>query len=346
MTTVNTLDPLKDSRWPEFLARHPQASIFHTRAWLEALHRTYGYEPVVFTTSGAGALSNGVLFCRVRSWLTGSRLVSLPFSDHCQPLVSDGELETILESLHQRRSLERWKYVEIRPVSNDGMLGTQSHFSNSDTFSFQKIDLRPDLDALYRRFHDSCVRRKIKRGEREKLAYESGRSEELLEKFWSLLLLTRRRHKLPPQPVLWFRNLVRCLGDSLTIHLLSKDTRPVASIVTLSYKNSLVYKYGCSDARFHNLGGTPLLFWKAIQQAKEMGIEEFDLGRSAYDDPGLITFKEHLGAVTSELRYQRTAATAKKKTSGFRPAWARQALARLPDPLLSGVGRLLYRHLG
>ena len=31
-------------------------------------------------------LENGFLFCRVESWLTGRRLVSLPFSDHCEPL--------------------------------------------------------------------------------------------------------------------------------------------------------------------------------------------------------------------------------------------------------------------
>ena len=31
-----------------------------------------------------------------------------------------------------------------------------------------------------------------------------------------------------------------------------------------------------------------------------MGAEQFDLGRSGSDDPGLIAFKGHLGAVTSE----------------------------------------------
>jgi hypothetical protein len=93
------------------------------------------------------------------------------------------------------------------------------------------------------------------------------------------------------------------------------------------------------------LGGTPLLFWKAIQQAKQMAVEEFDLGRSAPEDPGLIAFKEHLGAVTSELRYYRSPASrVKKERAQPGASWARQSLARLPDPLLAGAGRLLYRH--
>jgi hypothetical protein len=32
-----------------------------------------------------------LVFCRVRSWLTGRRSISLPFSDHCEPLVESHE---------------------------------------------------------------------------------------------------------------------------------------------------------------------------------------------------------------------------------------------------------------
>ena len=90
--TVHILDPLSDQRWPEFVRHHPNASAFHTAGWLRALRVTYGYEPVAFTTSAPSEeLRNALLFCVVRSWLTGSRLVSLPFSDHCEPLIESHE---------------------------------------------------------------------------------------------------------------------------------------------------------------------------------------------------------------------------------------------------------------
>jgi len=345
--TVHRLNPLKDPRWPEFLARHPQAAVFHTTAWLEALYLTYGFEPIGFTTSEGKELSNGVVFCQIRSWLTGRRLVSLPFSDHCQQLACGPQLDTILESLLHARNAERWKYIELRPLSGEDIVKAQAGFASSDTFSFQRIDLRAGVDTIFRGFHDSCVRRKIKRAERETLTYEAGRSEVLLKKFRHLLLLTRRRHKLPPQPAAWFRNLVHCFRESLTIHVLSKEARPIASIITLAYKNSLVYKYGCSDAGFHSLGAMPLLFWKVIQEAKLMGAEDFDLGRSAHSDPGLIAFKKHLGAVTTDLTYYRSPTPrVKDELPEAGTSWARQALARLPDPMLAYTGRLLYRHLG
>jgi hypothetical protein len=343
---VFQFDPVTDARWPEFVARHPQSSVFHTREWLWALQRTYGYKPVAFTTS-TGELSNGVVFCRVRSWLTGSRLVSLPFADHCQPLASGADLQAILMHLHDLRGNEHCRYIEIRPISDEGWVDNVPNFGSSDDFSFHTIDLSPNLEEIYRGFHNTSIRQMIKKAEREQLRLESGNSEELLRRFHRLLLMTRRRHKLPPQPFEWFSNLAHYLGDKLTIHLLWKDATPTASILTLSHKSVLVYKYACSDSRFHNLGCMPLLLWKAIQLSKQSGMKLFDLGRSSGDDRGLIAFKGRLGAVSSKLKYYRTPApTFSYVSSDSKKQWAREVLVRLPDPVLISVGNLLYRHLG
>jgi Acetyltransferase (GNAT) domain len=163
VTAIYAIDPLRDPRWAEMVERHARASVFHTPGWLEALRRTYGYEPVVYTTSPPRAdLTDGVVLCRVRSRITAEK---------------------------------------IRVASKDG----------------------------------------------------------------------------------W----------------------PIASILTLSWKDVMVYKYGCSDERFHSLGGMHLPFWTVIQEAKVDGCRDFDFGRSGCDNLGLITFKDHWGASRSELAYLR-----------------------------------------
>lgn len=347
--TVYKFDPIIDSRWPSFLEQHSDASVFHTKEWLRTLQQTYGYKPVAYSTSDGNELTNAVVFCQIESRLTGKRLVSLPFSDHCQPLACGKDLREILNYLQDNCNRERFKYVELRPsVSETGMDERKQSFVVSERFSFQRVDLRPELNVIYKNLHDSCIRRKIKRADREGLLYEMGRSEELQEKFRHLLLLTRRRHKLPPQPSSWLRNMVNSLGEMVTICVLSKKNIPVASIVTLKYKNVLVYKYGCSDAQFNNIGATPLLFWKVIQQAKAENAQILDLGRSSRDDLGLIAFKEHLGAVSSELSYYRNRISTKRKLLPNIGAsvLARQVLVHLPDSLFSRVGQLLYRHIG
>jgi len=343
------LDPIQDARWDEFLERHPQASVFHTPGWLEALRRTYDYEPCVVTTAAPGEkLRNGIVYCRVKSWLTGNRAVSLPFADHCQPLVeSEESLAVLITALREEQARAKWKYLELRPLTANGHPEKGTCFGESAKFHFHTLDLWPNLDALYRGLHKSCMQRKIQRAEQEGLVYEEGRAEPILAKFYHLLLLTRRRHHLPPQPQGWFRNLLECMGDRASIHLVSKDGQPIAGILTLFHQQTLVYKYGCSDSRFHRLGGMPLLFWKAIQEGKRLGAKEFDLGRSEIDNPGLAAFKGHLGAACSTLTYfSYPPQVSSNPASGWKMKVVRNTFGWLPDTLLITVGRLLYRHVG
>jgi len=188
---VYEIDPLRDPRWTKLLQRHPRASVFHTPGWLEALRHTYGYEPVAYTTSDPGAeLVNAWLFCRVRSWLTGRRLVSLPFSDHCDPLVDKPEhFQELSRFLRRERDERRWNYIEYRPLSPGPMT---DGFRSSETFCFHKLDLQPDLGGLFRGLHKDSTQREVRCAEREGLTYEEGHSEALLNKFYDLLILTRR----------------------------------------------------------------------------------------------------------------------------------------------------------
>jgi Acetyltransferase (GNAT) domain len=347
LVPVYTLDPLRDPRWPELLGRHSSASVFHSRPWLDALYRTHGYEPIAYTTSPPGTdLANGLVFCRVESWLTGRRLVSLPFSDHCEPLVdSKDTLHYVLDAMVRDFPRANWKHIEIRPlrISMDSTAG----FEASEAFYFHRMDLHPPLETLFRSLHKDCIQRKIRRAEREALTYEAGRSEVLLHQFYQLLLFTCRRKQLPPQPIVWFRHLIDRFGDSLTIHVASKNGRPVASILTLSFKRTLVFKYGCSDARFNKLGGTQLLLWQAIQEAKCREVHEFDLGRSDLHTPGLVAFKDRWGTSRSLINYFRCS---RSSTSSVSQAWltriAKPFFARLPDRFLIAAGELLYRHMG
>ncbi len=344
---VYEIDPTRDERWDAFLLEHADASIFHTGGWLEALRRTYGYEPVAFTTSPPGCpLTNALPFCRIPNWLSGRRLVSLPFSDHCAPLVDNSEqLASLLTYLHGKVDREKWSHVEIRPSGT--RLPKCSNFGESGTFFFHKLDLRPSVAAIFHAFHKDCVQRKIQRAEREGIACQEGRSELLVTMFYRLLLMTRRRHGLPPQPIQWFKNIIACLGDKAKVRVAFKDGRPIASIVTLRYRNTLVYKYGCSDHRFNKLGGTQLLFWNAIQEAKNDHLSEFDMGRSDCENTGLAVFKDRWGAARRRLTYFRYPVGNIRATVGLRQAEIRKYIwSHVPGSALAVAGRVLYRYMG
>jgi CelD/BcsL family acetyltransferase involved in cellulose biosynthesis len=343
---VHTFNPLEDPRWTSFVDVHLQSSVFHTSSYLDALRRTYGYQPIVYTTSVPGEpLANGVVLCRVSSWLTGSRLVSVPFADHCEPLVAGARDRAAIVAAIQKTVRDgKLKYAQIRAIHPD--LAQAAGSGDPRTFAFHTLDLTPPIDRLYGAFHRTAIQQPVRRAEREGVCHESGRSDALLQQFYSLLVATRRRHGLPPQPMRWFDNLAACFGDRLTIHVASREGQPLAAILTLRHRNVLVYKYGASDERFHCFGAMPLLLWKAILDAKDRGLSLFDLGRTDADNSSLATFKERLGATPSTLTYVRWAESPRTSREGPHVPGAARVFARLPDELLVAAGKLFYRHMG
>jgi CelD/BcsL family acetyltransferase involved in cellulose biosynthesis len=349
---AHCFQPLQDRRWDAFLLEHPKASVFHSSAWLRALQTTYGYDPVAFTTSAPGQrLQNAMVFCRVESWLTGRRLVSLPFSDHCEALVdTQDDISALTLALEQEFAREQWRYIELRPLISLRLTTALRH--SSVPYTFHLLDLAPEIDTLFRNFHKNSIQRKIHRAERERLTYSEGASEELLDHFYRLFVITRQRHRLPPPPRRWFSNLVKCAGEALKIRAASHLGKPVAAMITLRYKDTMVYKYGCSDARFNNLGSMPFLFWTAIQEAKADGLRFFDFGRTDAEQEGLITFKRRWGADQAVVNYSRYSSSEQcahafdLSAGKWKSRAAKFTLGHLPRQAYSTIGRMLYQHIG
>jgi lipid II:glycine glycyltransferase (peptidoglycan interpeptide bridge formation enzyme) len=235
------------------------------------------------------------------------------------------------------------KHLEIR--SNAAGPGMLAGLTVSGTFCLHQLDLHPTLDDLFRAFHSNCIRRKIVRASREGLIYDDGTSEELLLKFYRLVVRTRRRKGIPPQPLSWFRNLIACIGDKAKLRLASHEGKPVAGILTICHKSTMTYKYACSEPEFHKMGPMQILIWRAIQEAKETGLAEFEMGRTDWRNEGLLTFKDRWGCTRATLVYLRNPARRRTNfTELVGGRIAKRVIASLPESILPDVGRFLYRH--
>jgi len=344
------IDPITDARWAELAQRNPNSSVFHTVGWLKALQRTYGYAPVAFTTSPpTDELKNGIVFCNINSWLTGNRLVSLPFSDHCEPLCDSIEdMNFLIQQLQTASVKRKWKYLEIRPVrGNFGLANNRVAFLPGPKYSLHRLDLRPNIDALFQSLDKDSVQRRIQRARRGDLVEKCGRSADLLRDFYALFVTTRRRHRLPPIPYDWFTNLIQCQGEALEIRGAYKDNVPVAAILTLKWKDVVYYKYGCSDTRFNKFGAMPWLLWRAIESGKLKGANVFDMGRTQEDNPGLLAFKNHWVHQPEQLVYWKFPdSSAVDSFDRWKLKMAKRIFSYMPGRLLTITGRLIYRHIG
>src|SRR5581483_3943325 len=175
------IDQLTDPHWQSLVERHSSASAFHSAGWLRALSETYRYVPMAVTLSAAECeLTNALPVCRIHSRLTGRRLVSLPFSDHCQPLASnDDELNALLQFASQELKTSADNFIELRPAS-----ATESPFFRDEyvsaCYALHRLDLTPPLETIFNSLHKDSIQRKIRRADRESLTYEQGGSDDIL----------------------------------------------------------------------------------------------------------------------------------------------------------------------
>ena len=112
---VNFVDPVKVNKWDELILNFPEYSFSHTLSWAKVLLETYNYRPHYLTAEKDGILKAVLPLMEVNSWLTGSRAVSLPFSDYCEPIISsDLSFKEILNIVIDYCKKNKLNYLEIR----------------------------------------------------------------------------------------------------------------------------------------------------------------------------------------------------------------------------------------
>ncbi len=340
------LDPLADPRWAAFAAGAPGGSVFHHPAWLRLLREEYGYPMAVCGLAAAdGRLVAGLPVARVASRLTGRRLVALPFSDHCVPLVEAGAPPGTAAAL--AAALAALCREDDAPLEVRGTGEALRDAPASARFHHHLVALEPDVAAVERRFRRSQVLRGVRRAVREGLRTERRTDVEGLEQFYRLHVATRARLGVPTQPrrfILRFAELFAAgLGFVLVVHA---GAEPLAAAVFLTAGTVMTYKYGASDARALARRPNNLLFMEAIRWGCAHGMATLDLGRTDWGHESLRAFKLAWGSEEQELRY---------RVLGGRPVGGRShradrvlgtVLRRSPPLLSRAVGEVLYRHAG
>ena len=331
--------------WDDLIAGHPEATIFHTSAWARVLSDSYGYRPLYFTKIESGELKALVPMMEVKSFITGKRGVSLPFTDYCSPLLVEGyNLETIFPQLVSYAEKSGWKYVELR-----GAKGNIHNAIPSTTYLTHTLSLSANKDKIKSGFRNSTVRN-IKKAVKEGVKVTMDATLPGMKEFYRLNCMTRKEHGLPPQPFRFFRNLHRYIisRGSGAVLLGSYQGETVAAVVCLQFGKKVVYKYGASDKRSQAMRANNLVMWEAIRHYAGAGCETFCFGRTEPENSGLRQFKTGWNTEEGSIDYHRFDLHRKdfiRQTPGTR-GWHNQVFSRMPISALSMAGNLLYRHMG
>jgi CelD/BcsL family acetyltransferase involved in cellulose biosynthesis len=342
---IKIVNPVDIPDWDKQILRCPDYSFFHTSSWSKVIADTYNYQPCYFTIQNNGVLKATIPLMVVKSRLTGKRAVSLPFTDYCEPLISENNLFDDLYKEIIDFSKERGlKFIELR--------GGQTFFNGVGASAFDynhTLDLTFDEEGLFKNF-SSNTKRNIKKAMREGVRVEISNSRSALEEFYQMNCVTRKKHGLPPQPKKFFDNLFTYIiseGKGF-VAIGEWNNLTVAGAIYLLIGKKVIYKFGASYMKYQNLRANNLVMWDAIKYCKNMEYDSFCFGRTEPDNEGLRKFKLGWGTkeeVMNIYKYDLTKnnfISIDTKTSGFH----NKIFSNTPLPLLKIFGSVSYRHFG
>jgi hypothetical protein len=337
------VNPVGDPDWDRRVLSHPDYSFFHGTAWARVLQDTYGFTPLYLANGSAGQFQSLLPLMEVRSWLTGRRGVGLPFTDDSRPLCggggSFGKLFFGAVDLGKERG---WRAVECR-----GGRQWLDDAPASLAFYGHQVELDADEDHLFARL-ESSVRRAIRKAENSGVTVAVSRGAPAMETFYRLQCQTRKKHGLPPQPLVFFQNIQRHIlaGNLGIIVTASHQERPIAASVYFQLGERAIYKFGASDEKFQQLRAANLVMWEAIKWHARHGARTLHLGRTSLWNDGLRRFKLGWGAREERIEYVKYDLGAgrfvcdRDESTG----WHTRIFQRMPIRLSRWLGAALYRH--
>ena len=329
---------LQDERWLTFVSSRPETLPFHHPAWAQLVGDAYGFDQFALSVlDGDNRIVGGVPVVDVKSRLGRRRWVSLPFTDHCPPLVGERDAARLLNAIELARTGAGVASVEVRGRLQAATVETDA------VIHVLPLD---DDPALTERHFRASVRRNIRAGVRRGVVIRRAEARrDLVQSFYDLQVQTRRRLGLPAQPrrffaSLWDRIFDRELGFLLLAHV---GRRPVAGAVFLTWNGTITFKYGASDAAFWSYRPNHVLFAEAIQWACTNRFRRFDFGRTSTADEGLRRFKLSWGPGEAPLVYTMLGPP-RRPHSQWSKALLARAIRRSPSWVVRASGELLYRY--
>lgn len=342
---MQIISPLTYPDWDNLLLAAPGSSIFHTSYWARVLHDSYGYQPCYLTNINNGKMDVLVPMMEVKSLLTGSRGVSLPFTDYCEPIISNqNDMQDALEQLKDYGKKAKWKYLELR--GGKEWFGQTPH---SSFFYRHVMKLSADIDVMYGQLKSS-TRRNIKKALREGVAITRGNSLDAVKSFYHLHCMTRKKHGIPPQPFQFFQKIYEHVIsiDHGQVILAAHNGKTIAGAIYFHFGNEAIYKFGASESAYLSLRPNDLIMWETIQWYCRNGCTRFSFGRTESENEGLRQFKNGWGAEEKTIKYFKY--DFKKRAfmigSAHVADYRNNILRKMPIPLLKVAGSLLYKHMG
>jgi len=350
---VKLIDPLNDGRWDPFIESHPNGAIYQHSSWIKVLALTYEHtKPLCFALEDQSCDIRAAIPCFiVRSRLTGTRIVSLPFSSYCDPLVDDKkQLITLLNEVTNILESISGSYYELRAFRSQDLIdgsGLQSH----NYYKIHVLDIEEGFENILQAFHKKSIIGSIKKAEKSGVTVRQGCSLQDLKQFYLIHAATRKRQGFPIQPYRLFKNMWDLMYPKgyFTLLLAEVDKKVIAGLILFKFKDVVSAEYIAFIPKYLEARPNHYLLFKGIEMACSEGYHHFDFGKTPPENKGLLDFKRRWGAEMYDLPYfyyPQVKGMMSLEKNDLRHELLRSIGKHLPLSIAKIIGWMAYHHLG
>lgn len=338
--------------WDRFVEAHPCGTIYHDSAWIEILRDVFGYKQKGFILAEGEAIVGGLILYEVNGFM-GKRLVSNPFRDRGGVLIKEkADPRPIFDKAAELLRKENRSYLLIKeenPMTAE--LIEQWDFKESNIWVTTRVDLNAGIDSLWKEIGDNASG-PVKQAKRYGVKVCCGDSLVNMNAFYDIFIRSRKMLGVPAFPRSFFIALWNklCLTGKAKLFLAMKNDIPIAGIILLLYKETVLDGYAASLPPYKHLRASDLLVWESLEWATKAGYRLFDFGADSSRQERLLAFKRKWHG-THKTMHHYYLFNGKGKidsmdSSEGKYLMPRKLLRSLPLPLFSWVSDRIVAHFG
>jgi FemAB-related protein (PEP-CTERM system-associated) len=338
--TIRDFDSGRAGEWDLFIASNPQATPFHSTAWMRALQKTFNYENRSLCAERGGKLTGVLPLFLVSNWIMGRCLISSPFADYGGVCAEDDQsADALVRRAGEIGLVEKVDFLELRHKTAK----PRAEFYNRDLYVSFATDLADQHEVQLKRLPRD-TRYMIRKGEKAGLEVCCGLEQ--LPEFYEMFARNWRRLGTPVLSRRWLEALVEEFQGAAELVMARSNGRPVAGVFSFVFRNTLFPHYSGASSDANNLAASNFIYWELMKRAIDQGIQHFDFGRSK-TNTGAYHFKSTWNMQINPLEYQ-ICMLKRKNPPNFSPTNPKFALAsrlwrRMPLPATTWLGPHIVR---
>lgn len=286
--------------YQSFVNTSENASPYHNCAWGQAVKDAYGFDMYYFGLRSEQQLVAVMPAVLMRS-LKGKRvLCSLPYCDMGGVLATDEQSAERLLALVVEHASENNYQFEYRAT-----LAQQEELDVPDgakvRMLFSLLSSAEEQLASFKPKLRSQIKKASKNGVTSRVIKTPTAHE--IDQFYSVFAVNMRDLGSPVHAKGWFTEIFKHYENNAFLVLVDVEDKCVGGGIVIHNQTRAVIPWASTLRDYNKLAPNMLLYWEVLSEVINRGINQFDFGRSGFNE-GTYRFKKQWGAEPVLLQWQ------------------------------------------